>query len=283
MPSEDLDRECHCVIHEPPGNRGGWDDGDRKLVADVERHGWGVFGINADGSLPGWAFTAGLWHSLGSPEVAMFGLLVPDMQSWLNDLGEQIRGGLHLRENEAREGILPDFPVTFRPVHTSWYRDLFGYALWFAQRPPLPILQVVWPDRHGRFPWHPDCGERCRFDQPQLWLAKDEHPMGRWTRVAESDPWPFPDSPATRAFTTKRIAFEGRDVVYVVHDEDGDWQFLDGEDVTPDDGVLVHLEHVVGAHPRVADLGDLPRGWEAWQEPPGGDWIRRARPPHARR
>ncbi len=30
--------------------------------------------------------------------------------------------------------------------------------------------------------------------------------MGRWTRVAESDPWPFSDPPATRVLTTRRIA-----------------------------------------------------------------------------
>ncbi len=182
-----LNAECHCVIHEPPEDRGAWDDGDRKLVADVERHGWAVIGIAADDRLPGWAFTAGLWHTFGSPEVAMFGLRVPDMQQWLNDVGEQVRGGQSLRPDELRGGLLPDFPVRFRPVHDSWYRDFFGYALWFTQAPPLPIVQVVWPDRGGRFPWDAGCGERCRFDQPQLWLPKHQHPMDRWTRIGTSD------------------------------------------------------------------------------------------------
>ena len=267
------------MIHEPPADRDGWDEGDRKLVADVERHGWGVFGINAEDSMPGWAFTAGLWHTFGSPEIALFGLRVPDMQHWLNDIGEQIRSGRPPMPNERRDGVLPDFPVAFRPVHDSWYRELFGYAVWFTQRPPLPIVQVIWPDREGRFPWDEGCGERCRFDQPQLWLPKDQHPMGRWTRASVVDPWPFPDRPSARAFTTKGIVFEGRPVVYVVHEADGDWQFLDGEDVSAEDIAVVHLEHVVGAHPRVAELGDLPRGWEAWQDPPGTGWIRRARPP----
>lgn len=202
--------ECHCVIHEPPSDRSGWDEGDRKLVADVRRHGWGVLGIDAGDSLPGWAFTAGLWHAFGCPEVAMFGLRFPDMQAWLNDVGEQIRAGNRLRPNELRAGVLPNFSVTCRPVHDSWYRELFGWALWFTQRPPLPIVQVVWPDSEGRFPWDQGCGERCRFDQPQLWLPKDEHPMGRWTRVGQRDPWPFPDDAATRAFTTRRIAGSSR-------------------------------------------------------------------------
>jgi len=206
----------------------------------------------------------------------MFGLRVPDMQQWLNEVGEQIRAGAHPHQDERRDGVLPGFPVTFRPVHDSWYRDFFGYALWFTRRPPLPFVQVVWPDREGHFPWDPQCGERCQFDQPQLWVPKADHPMGRWTRASLVDPWPFPDGPATRAFTTRRIAFDGRSVIGVVHDADGDWQFLDGDDVTQDEIVVVHLEHIVGAHSRLAELGDLPRGWEAWQESPDGPWVRRA-------
>ncbi|MGH2717803.1 MAG: DUF4262 domain-containing protein [Actinomycetota bacterium] len=207
--SPTTEHECHCVLHEPPSDRNLWDDGDRKLVADVERHGWGVLGIKADGSMPAWAFTAGLWHTFGSPEVAMFGLQVRDMQTWLNDIGEQIRQGRPLQPEEHREGILPNFPLVFRPAHDSWYRDLFGYALWFAQRPPLPIVQAIRPDREGRFLWEEGSGERCRFDQPQLWIPKERHPMGRWTRAALSDPWPFPDGPATRAVTSKGNAFRG--------------------------------------------------------------------------
>lgn len=271
------ERDCHCVIHEPP-DTGSWDERDRKLVADVHRHGWGVIGISGDERLPGWAFTVGLWHSFASPEAAMFGLRVPDMQHWLNQLGEEIRVGHLPRPDELRNGILADVPVTFRPVHDSWYAELFGFALWFTQRPPLPIVEVVWPDREGRFPWEDGCGARCRDDQPQLWLARDRHPMGRWTRATVQDPWPFLDDPATGVFTTKRIAFEGRAVVYVVHDHDGDWQFLDGDDVTPDDITLVHLEHIVGAHPRVAEVGDLPRGWEAWRDPADTEWRRRPVP-----
>lgn len=273
MSVDDSRRECHCVIHEPPADRTGWDDGDRRLLANVEGHGWGVFGIGAEDGLPGWAFTAGLWHTFGSPEVAMFGLRVPDMQAWLNAIGEQIRTGHTPETDERRVGILPAHPVTFRQVRKDWYRDLFGYAMWFAQQRPLPVLQVVWPDTEGRFPWDSGCGTRCWFDQPKLWLNKEEHPKGRWTRLSESRPWPFEDSPATRSFTTRGIADEGRPIVAVLHHDDGDWQFLDGVNVHDD--VVVHLEHVIGAHPDVAELGDLARGWEAWRPGPDAPWIRR--------
>jgi hypothetical protein len=32
-----------------------------------------------------------------------------------------------------------------------------GYALWFYCGMGFPVLQVVWPDRSGHFPWDPKC------------------------------------------------------------------------------------------------------------------------------
>lgn len=270
----DHDGACHCVLHEPPANSD-WDPSIRKLAADVVRHGWGVIGIKADDRRPGWAFTVGLWHTFRSPEVAMFGVEVDDMQLCLNDVGAQIRAGDRLGPEELRGGILEDTAVTFRPVHHDWYRQYFTHALWFTQRAPLPVVQLVWPDQKGRFPWETDCDPRCRYQQPQLWLARNKHPIGLWTRAAPTKSWPFPLQPDAMVLTTKRIALQGRAIVYVVHDEDGDWQFLDGDDVTGSDAVSMHLDEVVGAQPHIAAVGNLERGWEAWQSPPDGEWVRR--------
>ena len=46
-----------------------------------------------------------------------------------------------------------------------------------------PYLQVVWPDKHGRFPWEP--GFQAAFDrmQPLLWLHRDDNPPSPWTRL----------------------------------------------------------------------------------------------------
>ncbi|MFE7599496.1 DUF4262 domain-containing protein [Streptomyces sp. NPDC057494] len=30
-----------------------------------------------------------------------------------------------------------------------------GRSIGFYRRPPLPVLQVAWPDADGRFPWDP--------------------------------------------------------------------------------------------------------------------------------
>ncbi|MER8034866.1 DUF4262 domain-containing protein [Streptomyces hydrogenans] len=51
----------------------------------------------------------------------------------------------------------------------------------FYRRPPLPVLQVAWPDAEGRFHWDDQADEKHRESQPRLWLPPSDHPVGRWT------------------------------------------------------------------------------------------------------
>jgi hypothetical protein len=249
----------------------GWREDTATLITD---HGWSVVGIDSSDDVPAWAFTVGLWHTLGSTEIAMFGLRLPDMQAWLNRLGEQIRSGRPLGPDRPREGVLDGFPLQFRPVHASWYPRLFGSALNFYQRPPLPIVQAVWPDRSGLFPWQDGSGDNCRADQPWSWVAYQDHAPSIWSELDAITPWPFPSVGArTPVYTVHRITGQGAPVVGVVHDHDGSWQFLDGGDVTVEDITTIHLHHVLARHPHIREVADLQRGEEAWRDG-AGVWHR---------
>lgn len=276
----DLARECHCVLCEPPDDQGSWDGAQREFATVVADRGWTVLAVDAVGSTPAWVFTLGLWHTFGHPDLAMFGLLRPDMEAWLDTMVEQVQAGEFLVPDEARSGVLPNHPVIARPIDPSWYEDLLWFAPWFGQRLPMPYLQLVWPDRYGHFPWDEEAGQRCRTHQPQSWIPMDEHATGHWTRLSAPASWPFADGPETQVITTKRVILEDRPVTYVIHEPEGGWQFLDGEDVTVDDGTMVHMDHIVDAHPRVREVADLPRGWEAEYEPPDGAWVRQECPPY---
>jgi hypothetical protein len=54
-----------------------------------------------------------------------------------------------------------------------------------------------------------------------------------------------------------------RPILLVLHEGNGDWQFLDGNHVTPGDLVIVHIHHVFDDHPEVRTLRDLPPEWAA--------------------
>ncbi|MEV5078760.1 DUF4262 domain-containing protein [Streptomyces sp. NPDC056159] len=57
--------------------------------------------------------------------------------------------------------------------------DFFGAGIDYYQAPPLPVMQLFWPDKEGRFPWDGQAEEYCRASQPLLWIPKDET-SGPW-------------------------------------------------------------------------------------------------------
>jgi hypothetical protein len=59
-----------------------------------------------------------------------------------------------------------------------WYRAFFGGAIRFYRKPPFPVLEVVWPDKGGFFPWQAESSVSYRDLQPQLWLLPAMHPQG---------------------------------------------------------------------------------------------------------
>jgi hypothetical protein len=166
-------RICRCVICHDYGDRDDYDAADHGVIENVKKFGWSVTGVPADENGPGWSYTIGRWHSLGEPELAMFGLDLRVMQSCLNILGH--RDGL--ADGQSHDDVVNGYPVRLRTVEPDWYRAFFGQAIWFYRRPPIPFLEVVWPNRDGAFPW--DDGS---LTQPHLWLAPTEHVRGVWTQ-----------------------------------------------------------------------------------------------------
>jgi hypothetical protein len=153
---------------------------------DIAAIGWSVANVPGDTQAPPWAYTTGLWLSHHHAELAIAGLPGEHMTIILNAIASLVADDVSVEVADDVSGICP-CTLTLRPVHASWRRtsmfsisDLYyGYAL--GGRPDY--LQVVWPDRRGRYPG--DRGFQARYDdrQPMLWLPVEDHPPGPWTRL----------------------------------------------------------------------------------------------------
>ncbi|WP_344858347.1 DUF4262 domain-containing protein [Planomonospora alba] len=172
---------CHCLLCEEHDVEP--DDVDLRTMRDVRERGWTVVMIPEDEEGPGWAFTVGLWHTFRSPETAMFGLRVEVLRDCLDTLAGAVAAGHPLSAGQRRHDVIRDYPVAVREVDRSWYRSLFGLALHFYQRPPLPFMEVVWPDARGHFPWEREAAPGLAERQPALWVPKDDHAPGYWSKL----------------------------------------------------------------------------------------------------
>ncbi|AXE82514.1 DUF4262 domain-containing protein [Streptomyces atratus] len=154
---------------------------DLTVIEHVQQHGWHVVMVPEDEIGPGFAYTIGLAHTHGGPELAMFGLDVHTMHRMLNTLGEKSAAGEVLADGQSHPDVVHGYQVALRHVDRGWYRTFLGRAIGFYRRPPLPVLQVAWPDVEGRFHWDAQADERHRESQPQLWFPPSDHPVGIWT------------------------------------------------------------------------------------------------------
>ena len=107
----------------------------------------------------------------------------------------------------------------------------------------------------------PACGE-----QLISWRETPAHSRDVWTENHFCEP--------VTVWTIESLINGDEVPLLVVHDEDGDWQVLDGGSVEGREPVLTRVGDVADVHPSLADVLDLPSGWEAWRDTVGSAWNR---------
>ena len=152
-------------------------DYERRLIADVESHGWFCLSVLADGTEPGFSYSVGLAQTLRSPECIIFGLPSELMHSMLGRIFDQLKAGAVLEDGRRWSGLIEGFDCISRPVHPSRVvRKHFSSAPWYWNYPtkrdrPLAAYQIFWPGAvSGQFPWESGCDPQVRDLQPLLYL-----------------------------------------------------------------------------------------------------------------
>jgi hypothetical protein len=146
------------------------DDSDRKLLADVASRGWHIVGVDADATGPAFAFSVGFCFTLQKPEFIIMGLQHQVAAHLINDIGDALRSGMNIEASKQYDDVAADYPLAFVEMDQRYYREYLGYALWFYRTLDFPVLQCVWPDKAGLFPW--DAGYDSRFFDAQRVLGQ---------------------------------------------------------------------------------------------------------------
>jgi len=124
--------------------------------------------VEASDQHPAYSFTYGLWRAFKHPEVAVFGLEPETADDLLQAIADDVEDGQRFAAGETRDGIVHGYPVWFGRVGAQQVRALlegFDGPLGAAD---VTMLQVVYPDRQGRWPWQEDVRVGFRALQPVL-------------------------------------------------------------------------------------------------------------------
>lgn len=229
---------------------------EQKIVSDVEEYGFHVAQIPGDGYSPSFAYTIGLYKTYGYPELICFGLNPGLLHSvlWAGKklLGKQPRPD----QSAGYPDFIGDFDVRLLTVDKAWYQYYFGYGIWFNQSDDFPVIQIVWPDKQALYPWEAGFNPAWRAGQPLLDRNLD---------------FKFREERNTAVYTTRQV-LEGLPILRVIHNADGDWQFLCDTSYDAADLKVVAFEEIAKRDPTVNELFQLNYGWQAWRIVAAADW-----------
>jgi hypothetical protein len=254
-----------------------------KLIEAIEGYGCQVIQVREENGISGWSYTVGLYELLQQPEVIVVGLKDGTAHSLLNEVARRLKDTVQIQDGVRQAELLSDMDCEFKIVDLRWIRQTMGYAVWFYGGDEFPVLQCVYPDLQNKLPWEAGFDESWRRRQPLLFARHDSVVERDFWAANDPDSslfgWNFPDPPHTGVYTTKRISNGEETILYVWHEENGDWQFHGARESNAESAALVCFHHLVDKDPSLKELRDLPGGWRAWRESVSTPWVRQESEP----
>jgi Domain of unknown function (DUF4262) len=227
-----------------------------EIKADVEKYGFHICLFEAD-YLPAFVYTVGLYHTYKHPEILIFGLSHDAMGGILHGIVDEIKEGKKFVPNQLYDDLINNYPVQFLEVKEAHYRDYLGFGGGFYNNSwDFPALQMVWTDKKSKFPWEEGFNEDWALIQPLL---------------DRNENFKFYEHRNLGVFTTKDV-LEGAPILYVYHNDNGDWQFHSSDEPNLDNAVLVCLEDLVKRDPTLNELHYMGYGQNAHRESIEDDW-----------
>jgi hypothetical protein len=143
-----------------------------KTQKAIEEHGCLVMGVfpteTSDLPVP-FAYSIGLPITFpGAAEVLIFGLDPDSSQQIINTMVALMKEGKRFSDGDEAKGIIQRWPLAFRTVAKRHYAAYMGKAIEYHGGSDWPLLQMIWPDTKGAFPWRAGFEERFRARQPLL-------------------------------------------------------------------------------------------------------------------
>jgi hypothetical protein len=144
------------------------DEHERRFVANIRERGWSGTYVPADEVGPGFGYTTGLWQSFKFPELITFSMKSDIAHATYWHMYRELKAGHTFKVREPLDSIFENLNAVLVEVPDSQFEEYLGWSRWFYRGNHFRCLQLVWPDRGGKFPWDFDMSKDFRDDQPDL-------------------------------------------------------------------------------------------------------------------
>lgn len=166
--SEHNESECECAICS-----GKMDENQfiLKIIRDIRDYGCSTIGV---GGNPPWTYSVGM-TIMNHPDIVVAGIHPDAGNEIINGICDRVKEGERFSAGSIAEKVIKKYPVVFKAVDPANYDEFFGIGRDvtdlivsnFPERKDTGILQMVWPDKDGKFQWEEGFDETYR--QQQFW------------------------------------------------------------------------------------------------------------------
>jgi hypothetical protein len=142
-------------------------DGDKNRE-HIEAYGCTVVQVAAEGDLPPFAYSIGIAEKQNAPEVIVVGLRAELSHSIVNAYNQRVRTGERFVLDHHYSGFLEGFEVLAVKVANRHYDEYFGTAIRYYGHSDFEVLQLIYPNTKGVWPWSSEANESFIKWQPIL-------------------------------------------------------------------------------------------------------------------
>ncbi len=141
---------------------------ERKVLSNISKYGWHCTSVSGAKGTPSFAYTVGLYHSFGYPELLIIGLPPETAHGILSVAASAAAAGKPFDVDLPTDRLLQGYSAVFVEVPPAEYYNYVLSSLWYYEGNAFPLCQIVWPFEDGTFPWHPSVSPELRQSQPVL-------------------------------------------------------------------------------------------------------------------
>ena len=152
---------------------------DRRVAADIKEYGCHVISVfpSADGSTPSFTYSVGIHESTGAPEAMIIGVEAKLGGFVINEYNRQVKAGARFTKGTLYPGFLKGFSVYIEPAKAELLSEYtLGCARYYRNKGSYSVVQIVYPNTSGVWPWQEQADAWFKDNQPMLGRPRPDRP-----------------------------------------------------------------------------------------------------------
>ncbi len=150
---------------------------DHRVADHIAKYGCHVYCVvDPQNQSPTFTYSVGIQHTTGQPEAIVIGLSTELGHFMINEYLAKLRKGVRFRRGWKYKGFLEGYPVYMEPAKRVMLKEYtFGCDRYYAGK-PYSVVQLVYPNTMGVWPWEKEAHQSFRDIQPMLGRKRTDRP-----------------------------------------------------------------------------------------------------------